>query len=207
MAAALLAVFGHAVFAVVDVGRLARTTPAPARRWGLAIPVTVALVAGVTAVRYNVRAHVLQSFQAPTGTMLPTLAIGDRYLVDKRGRAPRRGDIVLFRFPPPPAPEYSLRVKRVVAVAGDTVEVREGHLVINGVPVPTRRLATGVAAGRKDRVAPASDSDHRVAPAGGYEEWEEVLDGRTFHVLLIPGSSGKLAAHLRSARSRLRDGR
>jgi signal peptidase I len=74
--------------------------------------------------------------------MLPTLAIGDRFLVDKRKRPVRRGDVVVFRIPPRLASQYLLRVKRAVALAGDTVEMRDGALLVNGTPVSTRQIGT-----------------------------------------------------------------
>ena len=94
------------------------------------------------------RSAVLDARHVPTDSMTPTLEPGDFLLLDKvtlRMRAPERGDVVVFR--PPPALASRLEgeqfaslgdlsgvsfVKRVVAVAGDTVAVRRGRLVLNG---------------------------------------------------------------------------
>jgi signal peptidase I len=92
--------------------------------------------------------------------MAPTLTEGDRFLIDKRQRPLRRGDVVLLRVPPNLSLGHDLRVKRAVALAGDTVELREGTLLVNGGEVPARRIA-GL-------------------------EWEETLDGRRYRVLRHP---------------------
>ncbi len=78
----------------------------------------------------------------PSGSMLPTLQLQDRVLVEKLsprfGRAVQPGSIVVFHPPPPLLaagydPDAAL-IKRVVAVAGDTVEVKQGRLWRNGRP-------------------------------------------------------------------------
>jgi signal peptidase I len=89
----------------------------------------------------------------PTGSMNPTIVEGDRILVNKQayglripfttvrlthGADPQRGDIVIF-----PSPEDGITlVKRVVGLPGDTVEMRDERLLINGTPVDYAPLAT-----------------------------------------------------------------
>ncbi|APB33792.1 signal peptidase I [Gloeomargarita lithophora Alchichica-D10] len=78
----------------------------------------------------------------PSGSMLPTLQLGDRLVVEKIShywRDWQRGDIVVFA--PPPAlvsqgyrPENVL-IKRVVALAGETVQVQQGQVWVNGLPL------------------------------------------------------------------------
>jgi signal peptidase I len=78
---------------------------------------------------------VVQAFYIPSGSMEPTLQIGDRILVSKfsyRLGPIRRGDIIVFRFPLSPSRDF---VKRVVALAGESVELREGLVLINGKPL------------------------------------------------------------------------
>jgi signal peptidase I len=85
------------------------------------------------------RAAVVEAFVVPTGSMRPTIHEGDRLLGSKfhyRIHDPRVGDIVVFR-PPEAArqvmgPEVKRLVKRVVAVGGDTVEIRDGVVRVNG---------------------------------------------------------------------------
>jgi signal peptidase I len=165
------------VAAVVDLGRRARRTPPGRRRWALAlagIPALAAFFGGLQ----PVQAHLVDSFST-IGTMLPTLASGDRVLMDKRKHAVRRGDVVVFRFPPAPAPAYVQRAKRVVGLPGDTVELRDGTLLVNGTAVPARPL--GVV------TMPAANL-HVRRPDDRYEEWQETLDARTYHVLRVPGA-------------------
>lgn len=90
------------------------------------------------AVALAVRAAVVEAYVVPTGSMLPTIREGDHLLGAKYHYwlfAPQRGDIVVFR-PPDAARELgsgaSRYVKRVLAVGGDEVSVRDGVLRVNG---------------------------------------------------------------------------
>ena len=91
-----------------------------------------------------IRTFIVQAFKIPSGSMLPTLQIGDHLLVNKfiygvklpvTGtvllplKSPKRDDIVVFRFPKDRSVDY---IKRVVGVAGDTIEVKNKQLYING---------------------------------------------------------------------------
>jgi len=93
-----------------------------------------------------IRTFIVQAFKIPSGSMLPTLQIGDHILVNKfiygikmpfAGtvlvpiKDPRPNDIVVFKFPRDPKLDY---IKRVIAVAGDSVEMREKKVYINGKP-------------------------------------------------------------------------
>jgi signal peptidase I len=104
------------------------------------------------------RSFVVAPFSIPSGSMLPTLYIGDYLVVAKwpygysrysfpleipsfDGRVlrslPKRGDVVVFRHPT----EDSDLIKRVIGLPGDTVELRGGELILNGRPVPRQALA------------------------------------------------------------------
>jgi signal peptidase I len=95
-----------------------------------------------------IRTFVVQAFKIPSGSMKNTLLIGDHILVNKfiygvklpfvgttiiPISAPKRGDIVVFRFPLEPDKDF---IKRVVAVAGDEVAIRNKKLYVNGDPQP-----------------------------------------------------------------------
>lgn len=95
-----------------------------------------------------IRTFVVQAFKIPSGSMLPTLLIGDHLLVNKfiygikipfSGttlvpiKDPERGDVVVFKFPKDKSIDY---IKRVVATPGDTVEIKDKKIFINGVAVP-----------------------------------------------------------------------
>ncbi len=94
-----------------------------------------------------VRTFVVQAFKIPTGSMEPNLLVGDHLLVNKFIFAPtanpverallpmreiRRGDVVVFKFPEDPERDF---IKRVIGLPGDTVELRNRELLINGQKV------------------------------------------------------------------------
>ncbi|MFO7990271.1 MAG: signal peptidase I [Thermodesulfobacteriota bacterium] len=95
-----------------------------------------------------IRTFIVQAFKIPSGSMLETLQIGDHILVNKfiygikipftDGRVlipfkdPQPGDIVVFKYPEDPSKDF---IKRVVAVAGDTVSIVDKQLYVNGEPV------------------------------------------------------------------------
>jgi signal peptidase I len=85
------------------------------------------------AVALAVRRHVFESFKVPSASMLPTLLIGDHFFVDKTGRKPERGDIVVFPFPDNPDQSF---VKRIIAQPGDRLEVLDGRPILNGLLLP-----------------------------------------------------------------------
>ncbi len=96
------------------------------------------------AVALFVRTFVVQAFKIPSGSMLPTLQVGDYLLVNKfiygikipfkhttliPLSSPKRGDVIVFRYPENEKLDY---IKRVVATPGDKLEVRAKQLYING---------------------------------------------------------------------------
>ncbi|HKH49242.1 MAG TPA: signal peptidase I [Thermoanaerobaculia bacterium] len=96
----------------------------------------VLAIAGVLLLRIfgadAIRAHVVQAYRIPSGSMEPTIQIGDHILVSKRAyrdQAPQRGDLVVYRFPEDPRREF---IGRVAAVGGDRIEIRDKKLFING---------------------------------------------------------------------------
>jgi signal peptidase I len=79
------------------------------------------------------RTFVIQAFWIPSGSMLPALEPGDRVLVLKFWYsllriAPKRGEIVVFRYPVDPKRDF---VKRMIGLPGDTVEINGGRVFIN----------------------------------------------------------------------------
>lgn len=94
-----------------------------------------------------IRAYFIQAFKIPSGSMIPTLVVGDHILVnkfiygtkipfsDKRVlafRKPGRGDIIVFKYPEDPDRDF---IKRVIAVEGDVIESRNKVIYVNGNPV------------------------------------------------------------------------
>src|SRR6478609_1852243 len=103
-----------------------------------------------------------EAYYVPSGSMLPSLLIGDQLLVTKfpygysryslpvplgpasterlLGKLPERGDVVVFRLPRDPTINF---VKRVVGLPGDRVQMRDGRLWLNGQMAPLRRAGVG----------------------------------------------------------------
>jgi signal peptidase I len=94
-----------------------------------------------------IRAYIVQAFKIPSGSMLQTLLIGDHILVnkfmygteipftDKRVlilSKPKRGDIVVFKYPEDPSRDF---IKRVIGIEGDIVEGKNKTIHVNGKPV------------------------------------------------------------------------
>jgi len=87
---------------------------------------------------FGVRTYVAQLFYIPSGSMLPTLHVGDRIAVDKLSyhlHDIRRGDVVVFRRPPLEQSAYPDLVKRVVGLPGDTIASVGGQVTIDGRPL------------------------------------------------------------------------
>ncbi len=106
----------------------------------------------VIAVVFLLRSFLFEPFKIPSGSMIPTLLVGDLILVNKftygvrlpvihtkltEGNKPQRGDVMVFRYPPKPSLDY---IKRVVGVPGDEVAYLNKKLTINGKPVPKASL-------------------------------------------------------------------
>ena len=106
----------------------------------------------VIAIVFVLRSFLFEPFKIPSGSMIPTLMVGDLILVNKftygirlpvinkkitEGNKPQRGDVMVFRYPPQPTLDY---IKRVVGVPGDEVAYINKHLSINGKELPTREL-------------------------------------------------------------------
>lgn len=92
------------------------------------------------AVALLIRTSVIAPFKIPSGSMRPTLIEGDRILVNKflyRFREPTAGEVIVFRFPDNPKRPF---IKRLVAVGGDLVEIRDGHLWVNGQLPPNTKV-------------------------------------------------------------------
>jgi signal peptidase I len=131
---------------------------------------------------FVVRSFVVEPFKIPSGSMVPTLLVGDFILVNKYeyglrlpivntkvtdGKPLSRGDVVVFRYPKDESVDY---IKRVIGLPGDTVAYEDKKLTINGKPVPETPL-------------PDYFDDERIGYA---KQFVEDLDGRKNAILNNP---------------------
>lgn len=166
------------------------------------------LIIEVLLIAWVIRSFVFAPFSIPSGSMLPTLFIGDYVAVAKWpygfsrfsfpwgfpsfdgrifGDLPERGDVVVFRAPG----TNEDFVKRVIGLPGDTLEVRGGMLVINGRPIPREQAGTfampisanspcRVVAGATPMIRRADDSGNACL----YPVFRETLPGgRSYRVI------------------------
>ena len=128
---------------------------------------------------FVLRSFLFEPFKIPSGSMIPTLLVGDLILVNKYtygirlpvvnikltdGTPPQRGDVMVFRYPPKPSLDY---IKRVVGVPGDEVAYLNKRLTINGQAVS------------KDQVPDYFDDDMMRY----FKQYEEVLGGKRHRIL------------------------
>jgi signal peptidase I len=128
---------------------------------------------------FVLRSFLFEPFKIPSGSMIPTLLVGDLILVNKfafgvrlpvihikltEGTPPQRGDVMVFRYPPKPSLDY---IKRVVGVPGDEVAYLNKRLTINGQPVS------------KEPVADFFDEDAMAY----YKQYEEVFGDKRHRIL------------------------
>jgi signal peptidase I len=132
------------------------------------------------------RAFVVEAFQIPSGSMIPTLEVGDHIFVSKFAYAvgipftntkiahlgkPERGDVIVFKYPPDQDVDY---IKRVVGLPGETIEVRRNEVFVDGQPMPRELTSTAC---HDDESAPEDEEFRHPC-----EAWLEHL-GRVTHVI------------------------
>ncbi|KAF0180333.1 MAG: signal peptidase I [Caulobacteraceae bacterium] len=112
----------------------------------LDMPLPIAILAALSAcvsLGFLGARVVYRPFRAPSASMQPAIAPGDYFIADKfayaNGRSPKRGDIVVFR--PDTHPDRSF-VKRVVGIGGDTVQISDGVLRVNGRAITSAPTST-----------------------------------------------------------------
>jgi signal peptidase I len=123
-----------------------------------------------------IRTFVVQAFKIPSGSMLPTLLIGDHLLVNKfiygirvpfTGqilipiKSPSRGDVVVFRFPKDRTIDY---IKRVIGTPGDTIEIKNKKIFINGEPFKDPHAQFGSSAVLSANASPRDNLGPIVVP-------------------------------------------
>ncbi len=163
------------IASAVDAYRLLRKNPAP---WQSRQHVSAALAFTIGAVAFGAAGASLEAFKIPSSSMYPTLVIGDHVYIDKlslRWRPPERGEIIVFTQPCMRQPF----IKRVMAVGGDTIEVRCSVVYVNGKAATSTLI---------EKDAHYSDLD----VTGGEwlsrtaDRYREVLDGHAYETFRNP---------------------
>ena len=127
---------------------------------------------GLLAYALYVRNQLIQPFKIPSAAMYPTILPKDRVIAVKnayRTADPQRGDMVLFVYPDDRRIFY---IKRVVAIAGDRVEVKSGNLYVNGVELP------------RESIGPATTSSGTTTSTG--EVFYENNNGAKYRIFISP---------------------
>ena len=138
------------------------------------------------------RAFLVEAFKIPSGSMIPTLQVGDHIFVSKflygvripwtnvklfkHTREPRRGEIIVFVYPQDPEKDF---IKRIVAIPGDTVQVCGGQVLINNQPL-RRELQTGRCE-YDDFDEDRPMGSWRRVPCTSYREWNGSETYQTVH--------------------------
>jgi len=123
------------------------TPPADGRGVGRTVFEWVGLVVLALVIALLIKTFLFQAFYIPSESMVPTLNVGDRVLVNKLSyklHPVHRGDIVVFKAPPHADPGIDDLVKRVIGLPGEVVAAHGGHVYINGRQLPETYLSRGV---------------------------------------------------------------
>lgn len=147
----------------------------------------------VIALVFTLRSFVFEPFKIPSGSMLPTLEVGDLILVNKwvwglrlpvvhtkltQGSPVQRGDVMVFRYPPKPSVDY---IKRVVGLPGDTVSYLNKTLVINGKEI--EKMPMNDYQGVREQ---AGADDQATAESVKLQQYREQLGTHTHRLLNDP---------------------
>ncbi len=135
------------LYAVVDSGKVARQSDCPYvlrdyNRLVVYILLVLMQIPFSFAIAFQFRANVMEAFYCPARSMEPSIRFGDRFLANKTAyasRLPERGEIVVFNSPENRRQRW---IKRVIAIAGDTIAVRGDEVLLNGEPL-VRESGTG----------------------------------------------------------------
>ena len=155
---------------------------------------TVKTVVYAILIALGIRSFLFEPFHIPSGSMIPTLLVGDYLFVEKYaygyshfsfpfspnlfsgrifGSDPDRGDVVVFKLPSDTSTDY---IKRIVGLPGDRIQMKQGVLWINGQPV------------KRERVADYLDEDGRAVT----QYIETLPNGVSHPILEMNGDNGPL---------------
>ena len=103
----------------------------PYNRWYWYVGVALTLILLGEVIRFTI----VKAYKVPSEAMMPTLLLGDHFIINKlmfHFRDPARGDLIVFEFPEDPTKHF---VERIIALPGETVEVKGEKVLINGLPL------------------------------------------------------------------------
>jgi signal peptidase I len=149
-------------------------------RWSWLDPVISLVI--LIPICLGLRALVVEAFRLPSSSQYPTLHIGDHIFIGKlvsQWRAPKRGELIVFRQPCAPRVDY---ISRVIAIGGDTIEVRCSTVYLNGAAVARTLVDANASYADRDETNDAWH-DREVS------RYRETLDGIThdvFHERELP---------------------
>jgi signal peptidase I len=159
---------------------------------------TIRVIIEALVIALVIRTFAFQPFNIPSGSLIPTLLVGDYLFVSKYaygyskhsfpfsivpisgrvwGAEPKRGDIAVFKLPSDGETDF---IKRVIGLPGDRVQMNRGHLFINGQPV------------KKEAVEPYSIPDAFRRPSRVQQFRETLPNGVSYTVIEISGTDGYL---------------
>ena len=180
----VVAVFGVVLASIAEAALGLRRIPPPIR-WNGLVAGGVAIAAVTLFIM--TRLLVLEAFKFPSSSMMPTYNIGDHIFADTltvRFSTPSHGEVIVFAQPCTPERDY---IKRVIAVAGDTIEVRCSRVYINGSAV-------------EESLVEARTQYNDYDEAGGQwfakdvSEYRESLGGHNYHTFHGPDRQGRDSA-------------
>lgn len=123
------------------------TTPPDDSAWKRSTVEWILVIAGALAIAFLLKATTFQVFYIPSGSMEPTLQVGDRVVVNQwsyRLHDVNRGDIIVFRRPEgETAAGVDDLIKRVIGLPGETVTIKDNHVFINDAPLEEPYLPVG----------------------------------------------------------------
>ena len=115
----------------------------------------IVIAGGALLVAFVIKTFLLQAFYIPSLSMAPTLKINDRVLVNKVTydlRDIRRGELIVFESPPDEGTATRDLIKRVIGLPGETIESRDGKIVIDGRVLDEPYLDAGVVTGPVEKI-------------------------------------------------------
>lgn len=175
------------------------------RKSGLRENIEAVIIAIILAL--IIRTFIVQAFKIPSGSMLPTLQIGDHILVSKfiygvkmpfsgklviPVKEPKPNDVVVFKFPKDPKLDY---IKRVIGVGGDTVEIQDKKIIVNGKPfddtygVYNKDDIMPASAGTRDNFGPVTVPEGKLLVMG--DNRDNSFDGRFWGFVDLKAVRGK----------------